>query len=82
MLPLSSKGTILGVTTRTPTDKELQTVPHATCSSAHEWDPHNVRVPKSSHTVEEEISRNIGAVMSELGSPDLTDTDNDSDSVY
>ena len=82
MLPLSSKGTILGVTTRTPTDKELLTVPHDTCSSVHEWDPHNIRVPKSSHTMEEEISRNIGAVMSELGSPDLTNKYSDIDSVY
>ena len=81
-IPLSSKGTILGVTTRTPTYKELQTCPHVTCSSAHEWNPHNVCVPKSSRTVEEEISRNIGAVMMEGGSPELTNTDSDSDSVY
>ena len=33
------------------------------------------------YTLEEEISRNIGAVMTEGGSPDLTDTDSDSDSV-
>ena len=31
MFPLSSEGTILGVTTITPTDKELQTFPHVTC---------------------------------------------------
>ena len=63
MLPLSSKGTIPGVTTRTPTDKELQTFPHVTCLSAHEWDPQNVRFPKNSRTVEEEVSSNIGAFM-------------------
>ena len=31
--------------------------------------------------MEEDISRNIGSVMTEGGSPDLTNTDNDSDSV-
>ena len=32
--------------------------------------------------MEEEISRNIGAVMMEVGSPDLTNTDSDINSVY
>ena len=31
--------------------------------------------------MEEEIARNIGAVVTEGGSPDLTDTDSDSNSV-
>ena len=31
MLSLSSKGNILGVASRTPTDKELHTCPHVTC---------------------------------------------------
>ena len=53
MLPLSSKGTILGVATRSPTGKELQTFPRVTCFSAHEWDPYNVRFPNSLCTVEE-----------------------------
>jgi hypothetical protein len=39
ILPLASKGTILGVTTRTPTNNELQSCPHVTLSSEHEWDP-------------------------------------------
>ena len=82
MLPLSSKGNILGFATRTPTDKELQICPHVTCSLAHEWDPHNVCFPKSSRTVEEEISRKIGVFMMEGGSPNLTKTDSDRDSVY
>ena len=67
MPPLSSKETILGVTTRTPTYKELQTCLYVTCSLVHEWDPHIVFFPNSSRTVEEEISRNIGAVMKEEG---------------
>ena len=36
MPPFSSKGTILGVSTRTPTDKELQVCPHFTCLYMHE----------------------------------------------
>ena len=39
MLPVYSKGTILGVAIRTPTDKELQTCPHVICSLVHEWNP-------------------------------------------
>ncbi len=64
-LPLSSKGTVLGVATRTPTDQELQTCPHVVLSSEHEWDPQNVRFPRASRTVEEEISRTVGAVMTQ-----------------
>ena len=67
--PLSYKGTILEVTTRTPKDKELQKCPHVTCSLAHEWDPQNVSFPKRLCTLEEEISRNIGEVMTEGLSP-------------
>ena len=81
MLPLSSKETILGVTTITPKDKELHACPHVTCPLAHQWDPHNVCFPKCSCTVEEDISRNIGTVIMEGGSPDLTNTDSDSNSV-
>ena len=79
---LYSKGTILGVTTRNPTDKELHMFPHVICLSEHEWYPQNILFPKSSCTVEEEIPRNIGTVMTEGGSPDLINTDSFSDSVY
>ena len=82
MLQLSSKGTILGDTTRTPAYTELQTCPHVTCLSAHEWDPQNVCFPKRSHIVEEEISSNIGVVMTEGVSPDFADIDSYRNSVY
>jgi hypothetical protein len=49
-LPLASKGTTLGVPTRTPTDHELQTCPHVVLSSEHDWDPQNVHFPKTSRT--------------------------------
>ncbi len=64
-VPLACKGTILGVATRTPTEQELQTCPHVTLSSDHEWDPQNVRFPEASRAVEEEISRSIGSVMTQ-----------------
>jgi hypothetical protein len=66
-LPLQSKGTILGVATRTPTDQDLQTCPHIVLSSEHEWDPQNIRFPKASRSVEEEVSRTIGAVENSGG---------------
>ena len=62
VLPLSSTGTILGAATRTPTEQELQTCPHISMSSDYEWDPQNVRFPEASRTVEEEVSRTVGAV--------------------
>ena len=82
VLPFSSKGPIPVVFTRTPIEKELQTCPHVTCLSAHEWDPHNVCVPKRSRTVEEYTARNIGAFMTEGVSPDLKDTYSDINSLY
>ena len=82
MLPLSYKVNIIVVVKRTPTDKELQKLTHVTCLLAHEWDPQNFSVPKSLCTVQEKTSSNIGAVMTEGGSPYLTNTHSDSYSVY
>jgi hypothetical protein len=64
-VPLACKGAIPGVATRTPTEQELQTCPHVAPSSDHEWDPQNVRFPKASRTVEEEISRSIGSIVTQ-----------------
>jgi hypothetical protein len=66
-MPLSSKGTILGVATRTPTDQELQTCPHIVLSSEYEWDAQNIRFPKASRSVEEEVARTIGVVGTSNG---------------
>jgi hypothetical protein len=72
-MPLKCEGTILGVTTRTPTDKELQvdSCPHVILSSEYDWNPQNVRFPKASRTVEEEVSRTIGAVRTQGGNDDV-----------
>ena len=82
MLQLSSKGTILGVTTRNPTDKELRTRPHVNCLSAYVWVPQNFCVPKSLRTAEDYISRKIGTVMIEGESPEFTNKDSARNSVY
>jgi hypothetical protein len=76
-MPLNSKGTILGVITRTPTDRELQECQHVILSSEHDWDPQNVRFPKASRTVEEEVSRTIGAVRTQGGDYDVAESNND-----
>jgi hypothetical protein len=65
VMPLTSKGTTLGVTRRTPASQELQTSPHVVISSEREWDPQNVRFPKASRTVKEEVARTIGAVTTQ-----------------
>ena len=55
-LPLVSKGPVLGVATRTLTNRELHSFPHTIIFPEHEWDKQNVHFPKGLRTVEE-ISR-------------------------
>ena len=55
VLPLGMKGTNVMANTRTPTAEELHDCMHITLSSHHPWDPHRVRFPESSRTVQEEI---------------------------
>ena len=64
-LTLVRKVTVLGVATRTPTNREFQTFPHIILLSEQEWDSHNVQPPKESHTVEEDISSTVGAVKNQ-----------------
>jgi hypothetical protein len=60
-LPLTNKGTTLGASTRTATECERQTCPHVVSLSECEWNSQNVRFSKASGSVEEEVSRTIGA---------------------
>ena len=65
VLPLVMKGTNIMANTRTSTAEELHECPHIKLSSHHPWDPHRVRFPESSHTVQEEtdeVQRSIGSV--------------------
>ena len=67
VLPLTVQGTNNMSDTHTPTEEELQTCNHTTLSSQHSWDPHRVRFPQPSCTVQEEVEmlRTIGAVSIE-----------------
>jgi hypothetical protein len=44
--------------------------------SEHEWDPQNLQLPRASQTVEEEISRTLGALWAQGGNF-FKDLDND-----
>jgi len=58
------KGTNVMANTRTPTAHELHDCTHIVLSFENPWDPHCVRFPESSRTVQEEIEmqRSIGGV--------------------
>ena len=56
-LEMSCSGTIVGFTTRTPTQQELQSCPHIVLSSDQPWNPASVRFQSNSHSLEEEIER-------------------------
>ena len=63
VMPLTMQGTIASVETRTPTQEELDTCRHVVLSSEHPWDPHSVKFPTPSRSVEEEmVARNISAI--------------------
>ena len=51
-LPLDVQGTNIVTDTRTPTEEELQTCNHISLSSQHPWDPHRLRFPHPSRTVQ------------------------------
>ena len=55
VLTLGMKGTNVMANTHRPTMEELHDCMHITLSSHHLWDPHRVRFPESSRTVQEEI---------------------------
>ena len=52
-LQLAVQGTTIMTDTCTPTEEELLTCNHITLSSQHPWDPHRVRSPQPSCTVQE-----------------------------
>ena len=52
VLPLEILGTDIVAKTRTPTERELQECLQIVMSSPHAWNPHQVRFPQSSRSVE------------------------------
>jgi len=69
VLPLQMKGTNVMANTCTPTAQELHDCTHIVLLSTHPWDPHRVRYPESSRTVQEKIGmqRSIDGVRVSRG---------------
>ena len=53
LLPLIVEGTKILAHTRTPTGEELAMCQHIVLPSQHEWNPHSVKFPKDTQSVEE-----------------------------
>jgi len=67
-MEMQRKGTIISFNTHTPTQKELESLPHIQLSSSRPWDPNNVKFHSNSHSLEEEVERvrRVGAVESDF----------------
>ena len=49
--------------TWSPTDRDLENLPHIQITLQHQWNPHQVKLPGTSHSAQEELeSRNIAKV--------------------
>ena len=59
---LEVDGTNVFADTRTPTPRELEECPRIVLSSPQPWDPHSVRFPQSSRSVEEERCNRLSGV--------------------
>ena len=55
-IPFNTDGTIIYCDTRTPTQKELEALPHIHLSSPHDWDPHDIKFPCVDHDGDREDS--------------------------
>ena len=56
---LRSSGTTIYMDTWTPTDEDLNSLPHIVLTSDQHWNPQSVEFPKNSLAVEEEIERQV-----------------------
>ena len=56
VLSLEILGTNIVAETRTPTERELKECRQIVMSSPHAWNPHQVRFPQSSRSMEEEMT--------------------------
>ena len=57
VIPLQASGTTISLSTRTPTDRELQECPHVTMTSKKEWDPRELQFPAPLHRADDERSQ-------------------------
>ena len=63
--PLQTEGTTIYLSTRTPTDQELQQCRHVQLTSASEWNPLDVQFPNSSWSAEEGmLSQRVSVLQS------------------
>ena len=60
---VQSQGTTIFVDTWSPTDEDLQSLPHIVMTSPHPWNPHMVQFPQTETSVREEIEmHNVSAL--------------------
>ena len=88
VIPLQTKGTNVIMETRSPTDEELQNCRQIELSLPQYWDPHTVRFPNATRSVEEEITElhherkritsSLSTLTPSLEEIDDSDSDNDS----
>ena len=73
---LRSTGTVIHLTTWSPTNKDLMEFPHIHLTSAHPWDPHSIIFPSTTRSHEEEKEdHNISSI--DLCDTDCSDSDNE-----
>ena len=67
MMELEVDGTNMFVHTCTLTPRELEECPHIILSLPQYWDPQSIQFPRSSHSAEEERSRVLSGVYTDVG---------------
>ena len=80
-MDLSMKGTIVGVDTHTPSDRELSTCPHIILTLDNPWNPYKVKFPQSKLTLHDIVSdeRLVSAVSTKAGNSFQEDDRGDTD---
>ena len=62
VIPMATVGTNILVTTRTPTQDEIDECPHIVLTSQREWDPSKVKFPSPRWTIDEDRAGRISSV--------------------
>ena len=65
-MTLQSNGTVIYLDTWTPTDDDLQSLPHVTMTSTHPWNSRDVQFPKPSCRVQKEMAMILIASVSTI----------------
>lgn len=69
VVPFLSEGTVIYLDTWSPTQADLENpdIPHVVLSSPHPWDPHSVKFPQTSRSVQEAMEMRASAVQATVG---------------